>query len=531
MEAAHPGGLLELELPHVNEDGALQVNFHLPGEHSEEGIRARLWDFDRTIIDLENGYRAWVWCAVCQMLNFSPAALKEKLPGSDITREQAWSEIFKLAFGLPTDKTNETVVEILSGSPMEDPSHAVRAAGRKEFRIQDAPPEIQSEYERLQSAYRKFERVHEGKVEKPADLLAQMRHESMIMFLAVTGEGTGELNPVTPDASAYGRSIWQSAAEAAGMMRLQADMPMLWPRKGEDTVHTFRGMVESNLEALRYMSDLHFEVLPGVLNILRDSKERGLAQGIASSSDRLIVETVLSCLKLHLGGYEELFDAVKGCQCVPSANRKPSGYPYLALIEEINKTRTRAGLPPIRLNEAVVFEDNATGSVAAGLAGPAAVVVCPSADREGDPFPQNTAGLIASFRKKLESVLRLDDVSAAGSEVLAHGYSRIAVLSADSQRGHQLSGEFQDFLQFFENGEPFQIMPLTHSPEDSELSEVLEKIARWNPECIVVFPEDRRDIVQRLTAAGFDPARIFVHTHHLRILDFIVLPSLASYIF
>ncbi len=516
-------GLLELKLPGV--PGGV-VNIHLPERQQEKRVEARFWDFDRTIVDLEKGYRAWIWLAICQVLKRSPSTLKENLPESDITREEAWGEIFRLAFGLPTDKTNETVVELLAHKG--DKPFNVIAAGNKEFSIESLSPEIQKEYRRLRNAYENFVIEHEDTDIDSADLVAQIRHESMIMFLAVTGEETGLLKPVDRTASAHGRSIWEAAAEAVGIMRLSGGAPMLWAQPGERPTETFKRMLAVNLEGLDYMSDLRFALLPGVPELLRDSRERNIAQGIASSSDRIIVETVLSCLKLHLGGYEELFDAVIGCRCVPPANRKPSGYPYLALFDEINRARSSSGLPPITPGGAVVFEDNATGTVAAGLSGLGNVVVVPSGN-DGHSFAENTADCLNSLRTKLQK-LKLDDVSATGREVLIGGFSRIAVISAGCEQGRMQATALKDFLEFFEDCGPFYVARFEYSTDGAEMNGIVDQIVKWKPDCIVVFPEGPHDVRSKIEQAGFDPRRILTHSQErLRTVDFTILPSHERY--
>jgi HAD superfamily hydrolase (TIGR01509 family) len=156
---------------------------------------------------------------------------------------------------------------------------------------------------------------------------------------------------------------WQEVFTSHGHA-LRAD---LWadlvgrPRTYFDMYSYFRGLngPDTDIEALRKDRRarvveivLGQPVLPGVLEYLRDARERDLKIGLASSSGGDYVRGHLK----RLG----LFDYFHTTKCFEDTDlHKPNPEPYLAVLDAV-------GVAP---QEAIAFEDSPNGVAAARAAG------------------------------------------------------------------------------------------------------------------------------------------------------------------
>lgn len=95
-------------------------------------------------------------------------------------------------------------------------------------------------------------------------------------------------------------------------------------------------------------------ILPGVVEIIRDAKRRGIKLAIASSSPHSWVDTHLSRL-----GLARHFDKIICADDVPPGRTKPNPDLFVKALREL---RVNAG-------EAIVFEDSPNGVKAAKSAG------------------------------------------------------------------------------------------------------------------------------------------------------------------
>lgn len=93
-------------------------------------------------------------------------------------------------------------------------------------------------------------------------------------------------------------------------------------------------------------------VLPGIIDYLREGKNRGLKIGLASNSDHAHVEGHLARL-----GLLDRFDYLRCIEDVPAG--KPEPHLYRAVIEKFG----------VAGNEAIAFEDSEHGATAAKRAG------------------------------------------------------------------------------------------------------------------------------------------------------------------
>jgi len=94
------------------------------------------------------------------------------------------------------------------------------------------------------------------------------------------------------------------------------------------------------------------EIMPGVLDLIAEAKERNLRLGVASSSDRKWVLGHLTRLGLHTN-----FESIRCADDV--SNTKPSPDLYLAVLRDM-------GLQP---HQAIAFEDSLHGVEAVKQAG------------------------------------------------------------------------------------------------------------------------------------------------------------------
>jgi HAD superfamily hydrolase (TIGR01509 family) len=109
------------------------------------------------------------------------------------------------------------------------------------------------------------------------------------------------------------------------------------------------------------------KMLPGVLNLIDEARQRGLPLAVASNSFREHVDNYLKYL-----GLQEKFDFT----CCRTDNTPPKPAPdlYLAALEKLN----------VRGEEAISLEDSATGIAAARAAGMWCVAVPNDSTRAQD---------------------------------------------------------------------------------------------------------------------------------------------------
>ncbi len=124
------------------------------------------------------------------------------------------------------------------------------------------------------------------------------------------------------------------------------------------------------------------EVMPGVLDLIAEAKERNLRLGVASSSDRNWVLGHLTKLGLHTN-----FESIRCADDV--SNTKPSPDLYLAVLNDM-------GLQP---HQAIAFEDSLHGVEAVKRAGIFCVAV-PNNVTHHLPMPE--ADLTVSSLSEME---------------------------------------------------------------------------------------------------------------------------------
>ena len=131
------------------------------------------------------------------------------------------------------------------------------------------------------------------------------------------------------------------------------------------------------------------EVMPGVVDIIAEARERGLRLGVASSSDRKWVIGHLMRLGLHTH-----FESIR---CADDVLRtKPSPDLYLAVLRDM-------GLQP---DQAIAFEDSLHGVEAAKEAGIFCVAVPNNVTRHL-PMPEADLTVNALLEMELEAYIQL----------------------------------------------------------------------------------------------------------------------------
>ncbi|HUH98378.1 MAG TPA: HAD family phosphatase [Anaerolineales bacterium] len=136
-----------------------------------------------------------------------------------------------------------------------------------------------------------------------------------------------------------------------------------------------RGPLTADLLRLRFRNESGDEIkrspiLPGVTDILRQAKHRGMKLAVASSSPHSWVDTHLT----RLGLFEQ-FDQILCGDDVAPGRTKPKPDLFLKALERLN----------VRADQALVFEDSPNGVEAANAAG-IAVVAVPNPTTSRLPF-------------------------------------------------------------------------------------------------------------------------------------------------
>ena len=107
---------------------------------------------------------------------------------------------------------------------------------------------------------------------------------------------------------------------------------------------------------LEEMDARNVPVSEGLVDLLQECKEKGMLLGVASSSNRVLVDGTLK--HLGIGSY---FDVTVAGDEIPE--KKPNPAVYLKAIEKVG----------VRPEEALAIEDSETGLLAASRAGIPAV--------------------------------------------------------------------------------------------------------------------------------------------------------------
>lgn len=185
----------------------------------------------------------------------------------------------------------------------------------------------------------------------------------------------------------YGITI--SRVEWASLLGTSTDLPAAYEiiekHIGEPidrkSIRTRR--VQRELELLKSE-----EVMPGVLDIITEARERGLRLGVASSSDRKWVIGHLMKLGLHAQ-----FESIRCADDV--SHTKPAPDLYLAVLRDM-------GLQP---HQAIVFEDSFHGVEAAIAAGIFCVAVPNDVTRHW-PMPEADLTVNALLDMELEAYIQ-----------------------------------------------------------------------------------------------------------------------------
>ncbi len=147
-----------------------------------------------------------------------------------------------------------------------------------------------------------------------------------------------------------------------------------------------------SIRTRRIQRELEFlkseEVMPGVLDLIAEAKERNLRLGVASSSDRKWVLGHLMKLGLHTN-----FESIRCSDDV--SNTKPSPDLYLAVLSDM-------GLQP---HQVIAFEDSLHGVEAAKRAGIFCVAV-PNAVTCHLPMPEADLTVNSLSEMELEEYIK-----------------------------------------------------------------------------------------------------------------------------
>jgi HAD superfamily hydrolase (TIGR01509 family) len=138
----------------------------------------------------------------------------------------------------------------------------------------------------------------------------------------------------------------QLAHEAVGRIALHFDQ---WAAFGPQADRT---ALDAELQQVNREFLAKQSVLPGVVDYLKQTRQRGLQIGLASNSDHVHVEGHLQRLGLF-----DYFDYLRCIEDVPVG--KPEPHLYRAVIEKFG----------VAGNEAIAFEDSEHGALAAKRAG------------------------------------------------------------------------------------------------------------------------------------------------------------------
>lgn len=102
--------------------------------------------------------------------------------------------------------------------------------------------------------------------------------------------------------------------------------------------------------------------LPGVMDLLKGFKERGLHMALATSSHKVNYELKTNHLRQLFDEYFHDDHKVLGDDPrIPSGRGKPAPDIYLLALSTLNKTLVSQGQPPIQPEECLVFEDSVPG--------------------------------------------------------------------------------------------------------------------------------------------------------------------------
>jgi beta-phosphoglucomutase family hydrolase len=144
-------------------------------------------------------------------------------------------------------------------------------------------------------------------------------------------------------------------AEMLRVLRILFDLP-------EPTT----ALVEAKTQCLLGLIRTEAHPLPGVASVPRQLRQAGLGVGLASSSQRRVIQAVLEALALH-----EAFDAIVSGDEV--ARGKPAPDAFLLAARRLG----------VEAERCLVVEDSRNGVLAAKAAGMAvAAVPCPSTSHE-----------------------------------------------------------------------------------------------------------------------------------------------------
>ena len=170
----------------------------------------------------------------------------------------------------------------------------------------------------------------------------------------------------------YGITV--SPVEWASLLGSSTD-----PAEAYDIIekHIGEPVDRQSIRARRIQRELEFlkseEVMPGVLDLIAEAKEKNLRLGVASSSDRKWVLGHLTRLGLHTN-----FESIRCADDV--SNTKPSPDLYLAVLNDME----------LQPHQAIAFEDSLHGVEAVKRAGIFCVAVPNDVTRH---LPMPTADL------------------------------------------------------------------------------------------------------------------------------------------
>lgn len=143
---------------------------------------------------------------------------------------------------------------------------------------------------------------------------------------------------------------WGSIIGGLGISDFDAALHLTELTQGGVDAALLRARHRSESEALT----LSQPVLPGVLDILDEARDRQLDLAVASSSPHTWVDSHLARLGLF-----DRFDSIICADDVPAGRTKPNPDLFLKALDALN----------VRADEAVVFEDSPNGVKAARAAG------------------------------------------------------------------------------------------------------------------------------------------------------------------
>ena len=337
--------------PAVLQDQPFQI--HSRDRHSSNGIKARLCDFDLTLVNAEPLYMGIYECAARQVFGIRyrghtseqfqrtyQAAFTQSEPTNEDRTALAvgrWQKSYQPAFGLPTAETNKQIIAITE--------RLLR----------------QQEHGHIADKLHTF-CSHTLKGMSPEVLLHAVRGDVMELYLETAeraqvggnslGEGGIPVLRIMPDSDRRRDAIARLASKNAASFH-NAGHP----------AYQLAKLYEEHLDTLAKVQVL---MVPGALEIIEKSYRMGIQQAVVTSSTREVVEPLLRRFAI-----DTYFSAIVGAGDVP--RHKPDPLPYLVGLERLNGDR--GSNDQLQPQEVQALEDS-VGGVLAGVRAGLSTVAC-----------------------------------------------------------------------------------------------------------------------------------------------------------